>query len=124
MWSDINILKVIPVTSPDGQIILEPHHIYCPPVYVGPATAPEKYHAILRFAWGFLRYPDPFSIAIDEEDTHVKALGVLSSATSSTTIVRSLESPSKEPVANKSQDKRTQGRTPYEGSRKPNSMHK
>jgi hypothetical protein len=59
VWSDINILKVIPLQAPDppdAHIILEPHTVYCPPVYVGPATAPKKYHAILRFAHGFLRY--------------------------------------------------------------------
>lgn len=124
VWSDINILKVIPVASPDGRIVLEPHPVYCPPVYVGPATAPEKYHAILRFARGFLRYPDPFSIAIDEEDTHVKALGVLSRAASSTTGARSSQSSSKEPVPDKSRDTQSRGKTPYEGSRKPTSMRK
>jgi hypothetical protein len=109
MWSDINILKVIPVTSPDGRIILEQHPVYCPPVYVGLATAPEKYHVILKFAHGFLRYPDPFSITIDEEDTHAKALGVLSSATLPTTIV--------DPCS-------LQGKNLYEHSRKPTSMCK
>ena len=51
-------------------------------MYVGPASAPEKHHAILRFARGFLRYPDPFSIAIDGEDARITAFGAFSHAAS------------------------------------------
>ena len=76
VWSNINILNIVPLVDPENHLRLHPHRIYCPPVYVGPALAPEKYHAILRFARGFLKYPDPFSIAINEEDTHVKKLWV------------------------------------------------
>ena len=124
VWSDINILKVIPISSPDGYLILEPHPVYCPPVYVGPATAPEKYHAILRFARGFLRYPDPFSISIDGEDSHAKALGILSSAASSTIGATSSRSSTEQPVAEKSRDKEPRGKRSHEGSRKSTSMRK
>jgi hypothetical protein len=81
--------------------------------------APEKYHTILRFAHGFLSYQDPFSIAIHGEDTHVKALGILSSAASSTIIAPFLQSSIAEPLANKSQDNACLGKKQYEGSRTP-----
>ena len=110
--------------DPENHLCLEPHCIYCPPVYVGPASAPEKYHAILRFAHGFLRYPDPFCIAIDGEDAHIKALGVMSSAASSIAVARSIGSPSKQPVADGSQDNGTGGKTPYVGRGKSTNMHK
>jgi hypothetical protein len=82
VWSDINILKVVPLVTPENHLHLELHPIYCPPVYVGPASAPEKHHAMLRFAHGFLRYPDPFSIAINGEDARLMAFSAFSHATS------------------------------------------
>ena len=125
-WCDINILKVVPLVAPSDQhVSLEPHRVYCPPVYVGPATSPEKYHAILRFARGFMRYSDPFSIAIDGEDSHVLALGVLSSAASSISTgslggagARSMSYPSRQPVADQYPNSRARGKTPYEGRAK------
>jgi hypothetical protein len=109
VWSNINILKVVPLVDPENHLRLDPHHIYSSPVYVGPVSAPEKYHAILKFAHGFLRYPDPFCLAIDGEDAHVKALGALSSAASAA------GSPSSQPVADGSRDNGTGGKTPYAG---------
>ena len=123
VWSDINILKVVPPADQENHLHLDPHRIYCPPVYVGPASAPEKYHAILRFARGFLRYPDPFCLAI-EEDAHVKALGVLSSAASSAAAGRSMGSPSRQPVADGSRDNGTGGAAPYAGRGKSITMCK
>src|ERR1700733_7929425 len=94
------------------------------PFFVGTASAPQKYYAILRFARGFLRYPDPFCLAIDGEDAHVKALGVLSSAASSAAAGRSMGSPSRQPVADGSRDNGTGGKTPYAGRGKSITMRK
>ena len=119
-WSDINILNVVPLSDPDNHLVLEPHRVYCPPVYVGPATSSEKYHAIQKFARGFLRYPDPFGDAIDEEGSHVSALSLLGRAASlGGAGARKL-------VANpsRSRDNRTQAKTPYEGRGKTTSMGK
>lgn len=139
VWSDINILKVVPLVTPENHLRLEPHPIYCPPVYVGPASAPEKHHAILRFARGFLRYPDPFSIAIDGEDARVTAFGAFSSAASSsagatassTTSATALTAPaslmrssSKHPAADKRRDGGIHGKIPYEGGRKSTGIRK
>ena len=122
VWSNINILEVIPLRSPTDYLVLKPHRVYCPPVYVGPVMAPERHRAILRFTRGFLRYPDPFSITIDGEDAPVSsALDVApqSSARSSArcSSTRSTWNPSNRPTANRFQENRenrTRGKTPYE----------
>ena len=74
-------MNVVPLLDPNNHLVLEPHHVYCPPVYVGPATSSEKYYAIQKFARGFLQYPDPFGDALDE-GSHVSALSVLGRAAS------------------------------------------